>query len=267
MEKNGRICRAVDGIMANDLTGKKFGYLKVEKREGTHVSLSGQKKALWKCECLLCGNKTVTTSGALVSGTTKSCGCLMKHKGKMARNKKICEICGKEFECPPSSNKVTCSGECRREKARRRKIGTKLTEHQKNIISQANKNISEERKEIRERNRRTATEAAKKSPKSGKFITHKDAIDWHLISPEGKHYQFHSLNYWLRENAEELFGCKTERELNNVRTGLSGAKRAMMGGSYRCLTYKGWQVIPTEDDSKKKIINEEKQENSGIKKP
>ena len=45
------------------------------------------------------------------------------------------------------------------------------------------------------------------------------------------------------------FGCKPDsREYNNVRSGLCGAKRAMLGGSYKCCTYKGWQVIPTESD-------------------
>ena len=69
------------------------------------------------------------------------------------------------------------------------------------------------------------TPAAQKSPKSGKFLTNVNAKDWHLISPDGK-------------------------EFKNVSTGLSGAKRAMLGRNYGCCTYKGWKVIPTEHDIK-----------------
>lgn len=79
-----------------------------------------------------------------------------------------------------------------------------------------------------------------------------DFINWHLISPEGKHYYFHSLNFWLRENCRELFCIEPDsREFLNARSGLSGAKRAMLGGRYGCTTYKGWRVIPTEEDIKK----------------
>lgn len=47
----------------------------------------------------------------------------------------------------------------------------------------------------------------------------------------------------------ELFGVDPDsREFLNVRAGLSGAKRAMMGENYGCTTYKGWQVIPTDND-------------------
>ena len=93
----------------------------------------------------------------------------------------------------------------------------------------------------------------KKSPKVGRFITNMNAIDWHLISPEGKEYEFHSLLLWMRENGEKLFGCKPDsREYRNACSGLSGAKRAMLGGSYGCCTYKGWKVIPTDDDIKRK---------------
>lgn len=92
-------------------------------------------------------------------------------------------------------------------------------------------------------------EAAKKSPKSGRFITNINAKDWHLISPDGKEYKFHSLMFWLRENCRELFECEPDsREFHNIRSGLAGAKRAAQGKKYLCCTYKGWRVIPTKDD-------------------
>lgn len=59
----------------NDMIGKRFGKLTVVKRQGTHVTPSGQKKVTWLCKCD-CGNDTVVTSEDLKSGHTKSCGCL-----------------------------------------------------------------------------------------------------------------------------------------------------------------------------------------------
>lgn len=58
-----------------DLTGQKFGRLTVIKRAGT--SKSG--KVLWLCECS-CEehNQITTTTSNLVTGNTKSCGCLAK---------------------------------------------------------------------------------------------------------------------------------------------------------------------------------------------
>lgn len=101
-------------------------------------------------------------------------------------------------------------------------------------------------------NLKLGTEYAKKSAKAGRFETNINAKDWHLISPDGKHYRFHSLNFWLRENCEELFGCLPDsKQFKNTRSGLAGAKRAMLGGTYTSTTYKGWQVIPTESDRRR----------------
>ena len=44
-------------------------------------------------------------------------------------------------------------------------------------------------------------------------------------------------------------GCEPDsRGYRNVRSGLSGAKRAMLGKKYGCCTYTGWKVLPTHDD-------------------
>lgn len=53
-----------------DLTGKKYGKLTVLRRVGTKC-----KSPLWECICD-CGNYTKVTSRDLVSGNTKSCGCI-----------------------------------------------------------------------------------------------------------------------------------------------------------------------------------------------
>lgn len=54
----------------NDLTGKKYGKLTVISRaenKGTQTR--------WLCECD-CGKRKIVQAGSLVSGDTKSCGCL-----------------------------------------------------------------------------------------------------------------------------------------------------------------------------------------------
>ena len=56
-----------------DLAGKKFNMLTVIER----VKKENSKQTFWLCECE-CGNKTITTSGHLKNGHTKSCGCLHK---------------------------------------------------------------------------------------------------------------------------------------------------------------------------------------------
>ena len=63
--------------MAEDLTGKIFGRLKVIRR------IENAKQPLWLCECV-CGNNTAVTTDHLVSGHTKSCGC---YKRETARRK------------------------------------------------------------------------------------------------------------------------------------------------------------------------------------
>lgn len=159
------------------------------------------------------------------------------------KNQKICVVCSKAFYCPPSDKTVTCSKECSRiHKSRTHK-------------GKSNKWTAESKQKLKDlgqtNNLKLGTDAAKISPKSGRFETNINAIDWHLISPDGKHYYFHSLNFWLRENCRELFGIEPDtREFKNVSSGLCNSKRASLGGRYGSTTYKGWQVLPTDDDKK-----------------
>lgn len=58
-----------------DRTGQRFGKLTVIElvEKGTGI------KTKWRCRCD-CGNEIVTTSSHLVTGTTKSCGCIRVDK-------------------------------------------------------------------------------------------------------------------------------------------------------------------------------------------
>lgn len=160
-------------------------------------------------------------------------------------NKK-CIICGKEFSCYKCAKKVTCSAECRSEYAKRRNIGKSVPKEVRQKISAKAK--GRDMTELQA----MAVDAIKTSPNTGKFETNVNAIDWHLISPTGVHYRFHSLNNWLREYGKDLFGVEPDtKEFVNVCTGISGAKRAMLGKTYNCCTYKGWQVLPTDEDERR----------------
>jgi hypothetical protein len=54
-----------------DLTGREFGRLWVIGR----LAVDGKRYARWQCICK-CGNRKVVLGGNLLSGRTKSCGCL-----------------------------------------------------------------------------------------------------------------------------------------------------------------------------------------------
>lgn len=67
--------------LIKDLTGMTFGRLTVI----TEAGRTPAKKTLWLCKCV-CGGEKVIIGGSLVSGRTKSCGCLDREK-KEERNK------------------------------------------------------------------------------------------------------------------------------------------------------------------------------------
>lgn len=164
---------------------------------------------------------------------------------------KKCVICGRPFECRPSRNIVTCSPECRAEYSRRNHIGLKYSQESRDKMSKsrlANPRCMELQKK--------ATSAAQISPRSGRFEENIHAIDWHLISPDGKHYKFRSLRNWLRDNGKQFFGVSPDtKQFESVVSGLSRVKRSVMGtlplDQRPGYTYKGWQVIPTERDIEK----------------
>lgn len=62
------------GRLHKDLTDQQFVRLKALRRDGNKVV---NKSAVWVCECQ-CGEVISVTARDLVSGNTKSCGCLMR---------------------------------------------------------------------------------------------------------------------------------------------------------------------------------------------
>lgn len=70
----------------NDLVGNRYGMLSVIRESGR----TADRHILWECLCD-CGRKTFVSSKELVSGHTKSCGC-MKGKHKNAIKGKMNQI-------------------------------------------------------------------------------------------------------------------------------------------------------------------------------
>ena len=58
---------------AKDLTGEKFGHLTVIKR-----APNKGKEVAWECKCD-CGNSVIVRAYSLLSGNTKSCGCVRRN--------------------------------------------------------------------------------------------------------------------------------------------------------------------------------------------
>lgn len=62
---------------ANVKIGDRFGRLVVLERIGTHIFPNKSKTPIWRCLCD-CGNYYNVISASLISGNTKSCGCLQE---------------------------------------------------------------------------------------------------------------------------------------------------------------------------------------------
>lgn len=80
-----------------DRTGLTYGKLTVVSRADDYISPNDRKHTRWLCQCE-CGNTTIVDSCQLVTGKTKSCGCLrdenlrrgnLKHGGRYDRLYKV----------------------------------------------------------------------------------------------------------------------------------------------------------------------------------
>ena len=66
---------------------QKYGRLTVIKRSGSN----NHGYATWLCECE-CGNKTVMNGASLRNGNTRSCGCLRRENGSLAKGESAFNI-------------------------------------------------------------------------------------------------------------------------------------------------------------------------------
>ena len=73
----------------NDLTNKKFNRLTVMYQAEDYVYPNTNKHlTMWHCKCE-CGNEIDVLQSSLITGNTKSCGCLVVDKGKENGRKNI----------------------------------------------------------------------------------------------------------------------------------------------------------------------------------
>lgn len=72
----------MDDARAQDIAGIRFGRLTCIEYAGKNA----RKKSLWKCACD-CGKEVVVLRNSLVTGNTKSCGCLLYDSRRNATRK------------------------------------------------------------------------------------------------------------------------------------------------------------------------------------
>ena len=80
---------SVSKARLNDLTGKRFGRLVVLNKTTHNDSI----KTFWRCKCD-CGNEVDICSSSLITGNTKSCGCL---KRELTSKLLSLDLTGKRF--------------------------------------------------------------------------------------------------------------------------------------------------------------------------
>lgn len=81
---------------AKNLTGKRFGKLKVFEDSGIRTS---HGRVMWCCKCD-CGNETLVRSDSLLGGDTQSCGCL--------RGRAIVHGCASRIGQPTAEYRAWC---------------------------------------------------------------------------------------------------------------------------------------------------------------
>ena len=76
--------------VCTDLTGRKFGKLRVVERAENYISPKGSISSQWLCECE-CGNRKVIRQCDLVNRRTVSCGCYCKKNNSRPNDYEIQE--------------------------------------------------------------------------------------------------------------------------------------------------------------------------------
>ncbi len=143
---------------------------------------------------------------------------------------KRCVICGKEFQSPPSDKVVTCSPECRSERARRSVIkrGGADSLHVPEIYKKIkeNPNMKARMKKLQ----KMGTDASMQLPGSQKGIQNRTSKLWILIDPTGNKHAAINLLQFIRDNAES-FGIKSDdkKSIRNIASGFQAILRTISG--------------------------------------
>ena len=72
---NSKPCRSARVKPFNDLTGRQFGFLRVIACSGIY-----RHRRYWRVKCERCGRHKVVLATNLISGRSRSCGCVGREK-------------------------------------------------------------------------------------------------------------------------------------------------------------------------------------------
>lgn len=149
--------------------------------------------------------------------------------------KKKCVICGKEFDAPPSSKKITCSKECstKRKSQSHKGVRNKWNEESKKRLSSVGET----------ENLKKGTEAARRSPISGPFETNQNAKHWVLKSPEGIIHEFDNLNLFIRSHPAWFSNPKSASTALRASAACLAGRPSPSRKNRQFTQYKGWQVV------------------------
>lgn len=143
---------------------------------------------------------------------------------------KRCVICGKEFKSPPSDKVVTCSPECRSERARRAVIDRNGVSvfHTPEVLKKLKE--SPKRKEHVKRMQVIGTNAAMQLPGNQKGVQNRTGKLWIMIDPSGNKHAAINLSQFIRDNAE-LFGIMAddEKSVRRISSGFRQVSRTLSG--------------------------------------
>lgn len=238
---------------AKDLTGQHFGNLLVlKKADEPYISPSGKKTVRWVCRCELCGREVTMLRNTLICAT--SCGCTRVEALKdRPKNKKICVVCGEEFEAPPSSKRITCCKEC---SSIRKSMQHTGKANPWSAEAKARYGRSEAHQQQAKKAVVTATEAALALPEGQKGSQNRACKVWILKDPDGNLHRAVGMLPWARENYElfEPYSIDPEASANRVRSGFYAIASSLFYGapSRKCKptsTYKGWRLISIDEKS------------------
>lgn len=178
--------------------------------------------------CVICGKKFTGKSHCVTCGS-ESCKAtrrsqIMAEYWAGRRHMRICEICGKEFQCHPSAKTVTCSPKCRSEKFRRQALSLRTKNIKICVIcgrefadAPSNTRVTCRRQQCtawaRSNSAKPDYEAMRRGIAASPLLQpderHVNARDWALVAPDGTEYRFRNLRHFVRTH-QHLF---TEDEL------------------------------------------------------
>ncbi len=87
-KQNGKCRDCLNKDKRVDITGKRFGKLVVISMADDYISPTGTRLAQCRCQCD-CGKITIVSMSSLVTGTTRSCGCLLNSRGMLKDDKEL----------------------------------------------------------------------------------------------------------------------------------------------------------------------------------